>query len=49
MFIQLIVSYINLFLENVNLVKYNEEGETKFGIMKTLKSITYDLLEKELE
>ncbi|CAD8177508.1 unnamed protein product [Paramecium pentaurelia] len=35
--------------QTVNLVKYSEDGEIKIGILKTIKSITYDLAEKELE
>ncbi|CAD8084547.1 unnamed protein product [Paramecium sonneborni] len=35
--------------QTVNLVKYQEDGEIKIGILKTIKSITYDLAEKELE
>ncbi|CAK56723.1 unnamed protein product (macronuclear) [Paramecium tetraurelia] len=35
--------------QTVNLVRYSEDGESKIGILKTIKSITYDLAEKELE
>jgi len=41
--------FISSILETVNLVKYSEDGEIKIGILKTIKSITYDLAEKELE
>jgi hypothetical protein len=41
--------YSHLFKENVNLIKYSDDGEIKFGIIRTLRSINIDFMEKELD